>query len=795
MWPVCGFRRVPVSVVFGAYQVADFFTDNDDLRVELDQPDELSILQTPSGTFAYVSGRSEGLTELGFQDHVNVFRVGSDGTLTFLQGVSPLDSNFAPDVDQLELVTVGTRSFLYVNQIQPAFDSFSILTYEIGEDGRMTYLRETEASPEVPFFGAEGMASFTMGGETFLYARGAVSPFFTIFVQTLNIFRAGADGGLDPVSWSETGFSTESSVGVTVGGNTYLIENGGSLLAGSVLLVHRVFSDGTTAVVERVETSIDPLIGNAFEMNVATVGANTFLVTTSFHPERTALNVMTLDAAGQLTSVVQPQIVQDRLLGASPAATVLSFGGETFITVINPVYDFSNFGSYQPMLLLYRLTEAGLLEPVSELVLPDGWDPASMRFAMIDGQPVLIASNSGIPERVETFLLGGGDDTLTGEAGDDHIFGFAGDDVLSGLDGNDTLEGGAGNDTLAGDGGFNALYGGDGDDLVAVAVSSGFAFPVPVADGGAGIDTLDISQTGRMAMVNLSNGSTSSSVLLDGTSIVFLNGPMSATGFENVIGGAAAERFLGSNATNHLTGAGGNDTLHGVGGDDVIDGGGGNDVIDGGLGNDVMRGGDGNDIYVVDAAGDLVQEAALVAGAPATGGVDSVHSAVTTNLNAHLGVRAVENLVLTGTQNINGVGNGLANLMIGNAGNNVLNGGLGNDVMRGGEGSDTFVFNTALGATNVDRINDFNVMEDIVWLEDAVFVGLLSGGLMSGRLASTAFAANPGGSATDAQDRIIYETDTGRLSFDADGSGAGAQVHFATLSPNLILTSEDVFVF
>lgn len=48
---------------------------------------------------------------------------------------------------------------------------------------------------------------------------------------------------------------------------------------------------------------------------------------------------------------------------------------------------------------------------------------------------------------------------------------------------------------------------------------------------------------------------------------------------------------------------------------------------------------------------------------------------------------------------------------------------------------------------------------------------------------------------TDAFDRIMYETDTGRLYFDADGSGAGACVQFATLAANLALTSADFFVF
>jgi hypothetical protein len=41
---------------------------------------------------------------------------------------------------------------------------------------------------------------------------------------------------------------------------------------------------------------------------------------------------------------------------------------------------------------------------------------------------------------------------------------------------------------------------------------------------------------------------------------------------------------------------------------------------------------------------------------------------------------------------------------------------------------------------------------------------------------------------------VIYETDTGKLFYDSNGSAAGGSVHIATLGPNLGLTRADFFV-
>ena len=95
-----------------------------------------------------------------------------------------------------------------------------------------------------------------------------------------------------------------------------------------------------------------------------------------------------------------------------------------------------------------------------------------------------------------------------------------------------------------------------------------------------------------------------------------------------------------------------------------------------------------------------------------------------------------------------------------------------------------------VGVSNVDRITNFNAFEDTIRLGDAIFAGLANG-----VLAASTFAENLTDIATDVLSRIIYETDTRRQYFDANGTQVGARVHFATLKVNLALTTAGFFVF
>ena len=255
-------------------------------------------------------------------------------------------------------------------------------------------------------------------------------------------------------------------------------------------------------------------------------------------------------------------------------------------------------------------------------------------------------------------------------------------------------------------------------------------------------------------------------------------------GIEGLAGGSGNDSLTGNGAANLLLGGTGNDTLSGGAGNDTLVGGAGNDFLTGGVGNDRIDGGAGRDrAYYTGTVGATVNLS--LTGAQVTGqGTDTL-----------IGIEHISsgsgNDRLTGNTLGNNLSSGAGNDTVdGGAGNDVLYGGDGNDSLTGGVGTDSFVFNTALQVGNVDRITDFNPVDDTMRLDNIFFIGLADG-----VLSADAFRANTTGLAADANDRIIYETGTGNVFFDADGNGAGAGVLFATLNPGLAVTNVDFFVF
>jgi Ca2+-binding RTX toxin-like protein len=297
---------------------------------------------------------------------------------------------------------------------------------------------------------------------------------------------------------------------------------------------------------------------------------------------------------------------------------------------------------------------------------------------------------------------------------------------LYGGDGGDTLEGGSGNDRL--DGGL-------GDDTLA---------------GGLDNDTYYVDSADDLVMEAAGGGSDTVYAGVDyaleaGQEIEILR-----------VDGSAARHLVGNELQNKL-----------IGGE-------GNDQLDGGAGNDCLIGGDGDDRYLVDSAGDRVVEAAGE-------GDDWVTASADYTLTAGQEIevlRADQSLVV----GLRLTGNELANTVLGAFDNDVLNGGLGNDTLGGSGGSDTFVFDTPfLAGDNVDTVTDLNPEADTIQLSQALFAGVGTGTLAAAHLAFV--------TADAAFAQIVYDQGTGALSYDADGTGAGAAVQFAILASTPELTA------
>ncbi len=129
----------------------------------------------------------------------------------------------------------------------------------------------------------------------------------------------------------------------------------------------------------------------------------------------------------------------------------------------------------------------------------------------------------------------------------------------------------------------------------------------------------------------------------------------------------------------------------------------------------------------------------------------------------------------------------------GDGGNDWIEGGPGNDSLSGGAGQDSYAFRE-FGAANADSVANFATGWDNIQLDVAAFTNIGA----TGRLApgDARFYAAPGAMEGHAPaDRIIYNTSTGQLFYDADGNGPGTAQLIATLQGAPGITATDINAF
>ena len=195
----------------------------------------------------------------------------------------------------------------------------------------------------------------------------------------------------------------------------------------------------------------------------------------------------------------------------------------------------------------------------------------------------------------------------------------------------------------------------------------------------------------------------------------------------------------------------------------ILTGNTGANVLNGNGGTDTLIGGSGNDTYIIDSAGDIITETGT------SSDVDSVQSAVSWVLGTNL-----ENLNLTGTDALTGIGNSLKNTIIGNSANNILDGGTGGtDRLTGLGGADTFKFSSRPSIfrnSSADHITDFSSAQgDKIQITKSAFGITASTATLSVVSNVTALNTALAGSAL-----FVYNTSNGELHWNQNGISKGA---------------------
>jgi uncharacterized protein len=335
---------------------------------------------------------------------------------------------------------------------------------------------------------------------------------------------------------------------------------------------------------------------------------------------------------------------------------------------------------------------------------------------------------------VETVILGAGNDVGIGGAGNETFNGGNGADILAGNAGSDILNGEAGIDTASYVANTGAVY---------VELGAEFTLETGVTTGTVAAADIIVSQD----------------VLLS---------------IENANGSAFGDRIYGTDGDNVFAPGAGSDIVYAEGGVDTLD-------------------------YSA-AAGAVFADISAFTVFESTA-VTGIVSAGSTFLSTDY-VFAFENLTgsafgdrLYGNAEANTINGGAGDdIIYGGAGADVLIGGLGNDaligeagadIMTGGGGADRFFFSTPLDGV-VDIITDFGNGVDQLFIQRTAF-GLAPG-------SSVNLVVN-GPATVLLAPTFLYNSASGVLSFDADGSGAGAAVDFANIGPNIGLSVGDIVLY
>jgi Ca2+-binding RTX toxin-like protein len=278
------------------------------------------------------------------------------------------------------------------------------------------------------------------------------------------------------------------------------------------------------------------------------------------------------------------------------------------------------------------------------------------------------------------------------------------------------------------------------------------------------------------------------------------------------------DTFWGSLDDDVIYGIGGDDSIFGSDGDDQIYGGSGDDILRAGAGNDTLVGGTGDDILTVYTGREKIDGGSGIdfidfywAGRGLV--VDLVRQKTAYDIGSHRydvtfkGIEAVlgsafdDRIYGDGGRNIlRGVGGD--DTLDGRGGDDFIHSGDGDERMTGGAGRDMFLFGSAPDPkTNFDRVTDFHSGQDHLALDLDVFD--LDGAGKTTHIAdidyqqlkASEFQSGTGHVAKTADIRILYDTASGILYSDSNGSKAGHLSEIAFIGKGLDISADMLFVY
>ncbi len=383
---------------------------------------------------------------------------------------------------------------------------------------------------------------------------------------------------------------------------------------------------------------------------------------------------------------------------------------------------------------------------------------------------------------------------LVGSTGNDVFTGGGLNDDLRGGKGNDTIKGGGGNDILYGDGygitgGKDKLYGEAGDDTIYAGIGDR-------ADGGAGSDVISLNVAEQTKDISF----------VFSTGKVDVDATTSFTAFQTLY-------YFGSKGTDTVTGGELADYLDGKGGDDILRGAGGSDTLFDGAGSDKLYGDKGDDLLTrtstegkdaftpfgkdIFDGGSGIDTLSFEPPFMGSGSViiDLMTQGKNSGLALGLTIKNVEIIEgstldddIRGDANANILkGGGSDDVLQGRDGDDTLNGGEGDDWLTGGKGNDKFVFDLSGRGDFGDVITDFTRGQDKLVIDRSDY-----NIAAADKTVTLVVGADP--VATSTKGTFLFESDNGRLWFDADGKSTVADLELVAILQNVKTLSTSDFI-